>query len=137
MKRIIIALIIMFCLVGSVYAQQMYYHHDPNVNITFTWDANTETDLAGYRLYQTTSQGIYNGPAIKDVSVVDAGNPPTTSVQITNEGHWWFIVRAYDAGGDESPNSNEVELYADFTLPTAPANFDCQNLQIININISP
>ncbi len=67
-----------------------------------SWDANTETDLAGYKIYYGTQSATYN-------SSVDVGN--TTSYILDNlvEGQTYYIVlTAYDQSGNESVPSNEV-----------------------------
>jgi hypothetical protein len=75
--------------------------------VTLTWDANTEPDVAGYRLYYGESSGNYTNQ-------VDVGN--RTTYQITGldpAKQYFFAVRAYSAAG-LSGFSNEVEQAAKF-----------------------
>jgi chitinase len=65
------------------------------------WDANTEGDLAGYRVYYGTSSGAYGAP-------LPAGPNPTYTVSNLASGTYYFAVTAYDTGGYESLESNEV-----------------------------
>ncbi len=73
--------------------------------VTLTWASNTESDLAGYKVYVGTSSGTYNFP----------GSPFTigkiTTYIVTNlqqKTTYFFAVSAYDLAGNESPLSNEV-----------------------------
>lgn len=69
---------------------------------TLTWTANTEPDLAGYKLYVGTQSGVYGPPIM-------LGN--VTSHQITNLTYgitYFFSVTAIDTAGNESPHSAEV-----------------------------
>ena len=71
---------------------------------TVSWDANTESDLSGYKIYYGTSSGSYD-------DVVDVGN--TTSFSINNlvDGTtYFFVVTAFDFSGNESGFSNEVSF---------------------------
>ena len=72
---------------------------------TLTWNANTESDLAGYKVYRkNTASGAY-GPPI----MVLQGNVTTyiaTGLQIGTT--YYFVVTAYDLSGNESPLANEV-----------------------------
>ncbi len=77
--------------------------------ITVRWNANTETDLAGYNVYYGTSSGTYS-------ACINVGN--VTSYQIANltQGTtYYFIVTALDNAGNESTDSDEVSA----TLPLA------------------
>ncbi len=66
------------------------------------WDANTETDLAGYKVYYGTTSGQY-------ASVVDVGNQTSYTLTGLQAGLTYFIsATAYDTGGLESGHSNEV-----------------------------
>ncbi|HHN65661.1 MAG TPA: fibronectin type III domain-containing protein, partial [Nitrospirae bacterium] len=69
--------------------------------VTLSWDANTESDLAGYKVYYGTSSRNYT-------ETIDVGN--TTTYQITglSEGTYYFAVTAYDTSGNESDYSEEV-----------------------------
>ncbi len=73
--------------------------------LQLTWNANTEPDLAGYRLYRSLTPG---GPYVMI-------NPDTllTSTSYLDEnlagGHtYYYVVTAIDASGNESQRSNEA-----------------------------
>ena len=77
---------------------------NPPVAGTFTvvWDANSETDIAGYRLYQRTAAGAFGAG-------VDLGNVTQTLVTDIPPGETAvFAVTAYDTSGQESGFSVEV-----------------------------
>ncbi|MGH7772383.1 MAG: fibronectin type III domain-containing protein [Candidatus Binatia bacterium] len=69
---------------------------------SLTWGPNTETDLAGYKVYVGTSSRVYGSP-------INVGN--LTSYALTNllvGSTYYFAVTAYDGSGNESGFSNEV-----------------------------
>ena len=71
---------------------------------TVTWDANTDLDLAGYKVYRATASGAY-GASIATLS----GNVTSyisASLQVGTT--YFFTVTAYDTAGNESLHSNEV-----------------------------
>jgi hypothetical protein len=70
--------------------------------VTLAWDANTESDLAGYRIHLGTASNAYN-------TVIDVGNQNSYTVTNLNQGStYFFSVTAYNAQGNESDYSNEV-----------------------------
>src|SRR5213594_2404769 len=81
--------------------------------VTLAWDPNTETDLAGYKLYYGTSSGSYP-------SSVDVGNLTSYTLSGLLEGRtYYFAATAYDLNVNESGFSNEVsKAIADVTPPT-------------------
>ncbi len=89
-------------------------------DITGTWDANSESDLAGYKIYYGTQSGNYT------VSV-DAGNTTsvTVNIQDTNK-TYFFAITAYDTAGNESGFSQEASLFipppSDTQAPNSPKN---------------
>jgi len=72
--------------------------------LNLAWDANTEPDLAGYRVYYGTASreyGIGNS--------IDAENTMTYRLDGLLEGVMYYIaVTAYDMYGNESGFSDEV-----------------------------
>ena len=67
-----------------------------------SWAANTESDLAGYKVYMGTQSGIYGTSiAVGNVTTYQAMNlqPNTT---------YFFSITALDAAGNESVPSSEV-----------------------------
>jgi hypothetical protein len=84
--------------------------------VTLVWDPNTETDLAGYKLYYGTSSGSYQGSVV-------VGNRTSTTLSGLLEGQiYYFAATAYDFSGNESGFSNEVSTaIADVTPPVISA----------------
>lgn len=80
-------------------------------SVTLAWNANTETNLAGYRLYYGTGPRAYTATGTVPV--------PETTATVTNlaEGRtYFFAVTAFTTDGLESDYSDEVS-YA-VPLPT-------------------
>lgn len=71
-----------------------------------TWKANGETDLAGYKVYRSTTPGKYEQ---KDAIAMVKANVITyqaTGLQFGKT--YYFVVTAFDIAGNESGYSNEV-----------------------------
>ncbi len=67
-----------------------------------SWDANSEADLAGYKLYYGTEQANYS-------ELVDVGSVNSYIVQNLTEGQtYYFVLTAYDRSGNESAPSDEA-----------------------------
>lgn len=72
--------------------------------VTLAWDANTEPDLAGYRIWYGQSSGMYGPP-----TPINVGNVTTYTVNGLSSGvTYYFAATAYDTLGNESGYSNEV-----------------------------
>ena len=83
MKKLLVVIILLFSV--SAYGA------------TFAWDANSESDLDGYRLY-------YDGVEIADI------NETETDVTLPDAIDGYYTVTAYDTYGYESEHSNSVLL---------------------------
>lgn len=71
---------------------------------TLTWNANTEGDLAGYKVYRATASGAY-GEALASIP---AGTISYQATGLVSHTTYFFVVTAYDSAGNESAVSNEV-----------------------------
>jgi hypothetical protein len=79
-----------------------------DLNIQLAWDPNTETDLAGYKIYHGTAsreEGGYAKPNFYDI--IPAGTE-TYIMVAPGDGIHYFSLTAYDTAGNESEFSNEV-----------------------------
>jgi hypothetical protein len=74
---------------------------------TFSWTARTESDLAGYRLYDRTSTSVAHtqiltlGPSITSVPCSTLG---------FNAGQHYVAIRAFDSSSNEGPLSPDIAL---------------------------
>lgn len=69
-----------------------------------TWTPNTETDLSSYRVYRSTTPGVY-GAAI---ATVPAGTAAYTATGLQVGNTYYFRITAVDSDFNESEPSNEV-----------------------------
>ncbi|MFQ5675926.1 MAG: fibronectin type III domain-containing protein, partial [bacterium] len=72
--------------------------------VTVSWDANTETDLAGYKIYYGKGSRNYQNS-------VYVGNTTTYNVTGLEDGErYYFAVTALDFSNNESNFSEEVDI---------------------------
>ena len=69
------------------------------------WNPNTEMDLAGYKIYQSTTSGQYGDP-IAVVGKHVTGVMGTIKTDIDRK--YYFTVTAFDKSGNESAKAKEV-----------------------------
>ena len=84
--------------------------------VTFAWDANTEPDLAGYKLHKGNSTGNYG-------TTINVGNVTTYTWIGIQDGTYFFAATAYDDDDNESAYSDELTLSFDTSAPSAVKNF--------------
>ena len=113
MKRITgLLLIIMFIFIGFAEA----------ATITLRWDANTEDDLAGYKLYYKADvpgspyegTGSDWGPSPVEIPLSilsDPDDPEFTIANLDAQYVYFLVLTAYDDALNESGYSNEVSTF--------------------------
>ena len=112
--------------------------------MTLQWDANTETDLKGYRIYYDTNSGNpYNGSGAQegnspiDMLLAEDENSDPNIVEYTVHnlpaGTYYFAVTAYNTGDLESGYSNEVDTTSSVPDTTPPV---ISNVQVTSISLS-
>jgi len=90
-----------------------------SADVTIAWDANTESDLAGYHVYYKTGS---SGPPYSGTGAVEGNSPiqvPESDLDTPEDPEYtihglsdtettYFVLAAYDTDGNESGYSNEV-----------------------------
>lgn len=93
---------------------------------TILWTPNTESDLAGYKVYRgngACSIGPLQ-PLIVNGSPVTVTSPTATYTDTTVptfDGQLCYEVTAYDTAGNESVRSNRATRTVNLIPPVAPA----------------
>lgn len=84
-----------------------------SASVSLGWDANTESNLAGYKLYYGTASRTYSNN-------LTVGNYTSCTISGLTEGRtYYFALKAYNTSGLESPYSGEVSC----TISAAAAAF--------------
>ncbi len=83
---------LMFCSTPAALAQ---------TGIRLAWDPNSESNLAGYKVYYGRASRTYGTP-------IDVGNTTTYTLNLSEQGTYYIAVTAYDTLSNESDFSNEV-----------------------------
>ena len=97
---------------------------EPTIKLGLEWDANSESNLAGYKVYYDTDKSgpPYNGTdQAEGNSPIDVGNVTEfyfNSIDFSTK-DFWFVVTAYSTENAESGYSNEVNTVG--MLPNPPA----------------
>src|SRR5262249_4202919 len=82
--------------------------------VSLAWDAVSAPNLAGYRLHYGQTSHTY-------AAQTDVGDQPTSPRAGRTDGQtYYFVVRAYDSAGNESPPSNEISLPIGASVAAAP-----------------
>jgi len=71
---------------------------------SLSWSANTDSDLAGYKVYAGTSSGHYTAP----ITTLPKTTTGYTATGLQTGTTYFFVVTAYDNAGNESLRSSEV-----------------------------
>ena len=69
--------------------------------VTLSWEANTEPDLEGYKIYYGTASRVYP-------NVIDVGNVASFTLTIEAGVDIYAALTAYDISGNESGYSSEL-----------------------------
>lgn len=106
-------------------------------SLLVSWAANSESDIAGYKVYYGTQPQAYGTP-------VDAGN--VTSFQLNNAASgttYYIAITAYDTSGNESSFSTESSITvpaADTTAPTGTISINAgspaSGTRVVNLTLS-
>jgi len=104
-RRILLALLIILVTSTICYG----------ASLEISWTANTESDLASYRIYQTTTENVWGA------SLVTVNAPLVTyTIPTVTDGSYWYALTALDTAGNESPKSTAVKIVINLTAPVAP-----------------
>lgn len=114
MKRYLLIVLVCFALVAAILCWAILASA-ATTSVTLAWDANTEADLSGYKLYRATAAA---GPF---AAIQTLGKVTTTTVAGLADGSYWFKLTATDTYGNESGFSNTVTFLADTIPPAIPA----------------
>ena len=108
----------MFAMLVVLFAVATSFSTANAAQVSLTWNANPQPEVAGYMLYYGQGSGAYTNKV--DVSKVTAFT--VTGLQ---EGKtYYYAVTAYDAGRAESPFSNEANATTAYSPPVAAFNAD-------------
>ena len=96
-RKITLLFLFIFCFFSIVFATG-----GNCAQVTLAWDANSEPNIAGYKVYYGTASRVYNW-------YFDVGKVTTYSVTgLTDGSTYFFAATAYDTSGVESTYSSEV-----------------------------
>lgn len=96
------------------------------------WDANTEPDLAGYKVYYKLGP-LNSGPPFDGTTLLEGPSPitytlsdlddpanPLVTISMTVDGEYDFALTAFDLDGGESEFSDHAGWTATQNPPMAP-----------------
>ncbi len=126
-KLILVTLAIVFCFSGFAMA----------ADVTVAWDANTEEDLAGYKIHY--GEKVAGDIELSLTNKVDVGNVVTYIITDLVVGKVYLLAgTAYDTDGNESCYSDILEYTVEATkiivIPTRPKGINVKEQITITVN---
>ena len=89
-------------------------------NVSVSWDPNTESDIAGYKLYKRTLPSQDFGQPLFSGFPNNPSSPTTTVTGLSEGTTYGFIVTAIDTSGNESAPSIEKQFTTTTGTPPPP-----------------
>jgi hypothetical protein len=103
-----------FIILGSIFLFPLPLPYAHAAQVKLAWDASTDSNISGYKVYYGTSSGSYQ-------VVIDVGNIPACTISNLPEGiTYYFAATGYDSSGAESDFSNEVVYPPRLSTDTIP-----------------
>lgn len=102
-RALCLVLLFLFCKTSPAFAG----------DAILSWTPNTDSDVAGYKVYYGTVSRHYGAP-------ITVGNQTAYTVTGLGLGTYYFALTAYDAAGNESAFSNEIsKTFFDTSAPVS------------------
>jgi Big-like domain-containing protein/fibronectin type III domain protein len=101
-----------------------------SANVSVTWNKNTESDLAGYKIYKRTLPSQDFGQPIFSGMPSNPSSPSTTVSGLTEGTTYGFIATAFDKSGNESAPSTEKQISVPTGTPPPPSSLSISNLTV-------
>ena len=96
-----------------------------DASVGLTWSANVEPDLAGYRVFRSTTSPVdTTGTPLSGATLLTS--PAYTDTTVTNGTTYHYVVKAVDTTSHVSPSSAEVTAIPSAT-PNSALKFDGTN----------
>jgi hypothetical protein len=94
----------------------------PSRTATLRWNTQSESDLAGWKIYYGTATGQY-GTSIYAGLTTSTGAPTYTVAGLANSKTYYFALTALDVSGNESTYSAEVNKSISFQVTNLQRTF--------------
>ncbi|MBD3342234.1 MAG: choice-of-anchor D domain-containing protein, partial [Candidatus Lokiarchaeota archaeon] len=92
---------------------------DGENQVSLSWNPNTESDLAHYKIYRSQTQGLI--PTTNDsLTIVYKPNASYIDNDVVNFETYYYRISAVDISGNESEFSNEAEATPFYISPDPP-----------------
>lgn len=86
------------------FSQDQVFTQPNSITVKITWNANTEPDLAGYRIYWGTSS--MSPQFVRDI----AQTSTNATLELESPDEWFISLTAYNIFGFQSDPSNEIKV---------------------------
>ncbi|WP_447964970.1 Ig-like domain-containing protein [Nitrospira sp. Ecomares 2.1] len=103
-----------------------------SADVSVTWNKNTESDLAGYKIYKRTLPSQDFGQPLFSGMPTNPSSPSTTVSGLSAGTTYGFIATAFDNAGNESAPSTERQI----SVPTGTSPSPSSTLNISNLAVS-
>lgn len=82
------------------------------MDVKLACNPNSESDLAGYRIYWSQTSGQYSTAQMRQfpLTEITPATPEFTITGLSETATWYFVATAYDTEALESGYSNEVSV---------------------------